>query len=66
MPGAPTTLAKGTWESSGIVDASRVFGRGAFLVDIQAHQWDVPTNTHPGQNRQREQGQLLLIKVRDP
>ena len=66
VPGAPTTLAKGTWESSGIVDASSEFGRGAFLVDIQAHQWDVPTNSHPGQNRQREQGQLLLIKVRDP
>jgi hypothetical protein len=66
VPGAPTTLPKGNWESSGIVDASDAFGRGAFLVDVQAHGWDVPTNTHPGQNRQREQGQLLLIKVKNP
>ncbi len=27
----------GSWESSGIVDASAVFGPGAFLVDVQAH-----------------------------
>ena len=26
----------GAWESSGIVDASKVFGPGAFLVDVQA------------------------------
>ena len=26
----------GAWESSGIVDASSVFGPGAFLVDVQA------------------------------
>jgi hypothetical protein len=66
VPGAPTTLVKGAWESSGIVDASAAFGHGAFLVDVQAHGWDVPTNSHPGQNRQREQGQLLLIKVKNP
>jgi hypothetical protein len=27
----------GTWETSGIVDASSVFGPGAFLIDVQAH-----------------------------
>ena len=27
----------GAWESSGIVDASAAFGRGAFLIDVQAH-----------------------------
>ncbi|HET7678001.1 MAG TPA: hypothetical protein VFK38_09130 [Candidatus Limnocylindrales bacterium] len=27
----------GTWEASGIVDASAAFGPGAFLVDVQAH-----------------------------
>ena len=27
----------GRWESSGVVDASAVFGPGAFLVDVQAH-----------------------------
>ena len=68
VPGAPTTLVKGAWESSGIVDASSVFGRGAFLVDIQAHGWDVmvPGGNDPPAVQQREQGQLLLIKVRDP
>jgi hypothetical protein len=27
----------GTWETSGIVDASAAFGPGAFLIDVQAH-----------------------------
>jgi hypothetical protein len=27
----------GAWESSGIVDASKAFGPGAFLIDVQAH-----------------------------
>src|SRR5918999_4873763 len=29
----------GAWESSGIVDASSVFGPGAFLVTVQAHSY---------------------------
>jgi hypothetical protein len=56
---------KGTWESSGIVDASAVFGPGAFLVDVQAHSWDDPAgigNDAPAVPK-RERGQLLLIKV---
>jgi hypothetical protein len=59
---------KGTWESSGIVDASAVFGPGAFLVDVQAHQWDMPAGTgnDPPAVPQRERGQLLLIKVANP
>jgi hypothetical protein len=67
VPGSPTTV-KGAWESSGIVDASSVFGRGAFLVDIQAHGWDtaVPGGNDPPAIQQRESGQLLLIKVRNP
>jgi hypothetical protein len=56
---------KGTWESSGIVDVSSVFGPGAFLVDVQAHQWDMPTGAgnDPPAVQQRERGQLLLIKT---
>jgi hypothetical protein len=56
---------KGTWESSGIVDVSAVFGPGAFLVDIQAHQWDMPAGAgnDPPAVPQRERGQLLLIKT---
>ena len=59
---------KGTWESSGIVDASAVFGRGTFLVDVQAHQWDMdagPGNDPPAVPK-RERGQLLLIRVPNP
>ena len=54
---------KGTWESSGIVDASAVFGPGAFLVDVQAHQWDMPAGTgnDPPAVPLRERGQLLLM-----
>jgi hypothetical protein len=56
---------KGTWESSGIVDVSAVFGPGAFLVDVQAHQWDMPAGAgnDPPAVPQRERGQLLLIKT---
>ena len=56
---------KGTWESSGIVDVSSVFGPGAFLVDIQAHQWDMPAGAgnDPPAVPQRERGQLLLIRT---
>ena len=37
----------GSWESSGIVDASAAFGPGAFLVDIQAHSIFVETAPAP-------------------
>jgi hypothetical protein len=59
---------RGTWESSGIIDASAVFGRGAFLVDVQAHQWDMPAGpgNDPPAVPQRERGQLLLIRVPNP
>jgi hypothetical protein len=56
---------KGTWESSGIVDVSALFGPGAFLVDVQAHQWDMPAgagNDAPAVPM-RERGQLLLFRV---
>ncbi|MDN5847636.1 MAG: PhoX family protein [Candidatus Nitrosocosmicus sp.] len=42
--------AHGEWESSGILDISRYFGDGAWLVDVQAHTID-------------EGGQLLLLKI---
>jgi hypothetical protein len=59
---------KGAWESSGIVDVSSVFGRGAFLVDIQAHSWDLDAGTgnDPPAVPKRERGQLLLIRVPNP
>jgi hypothetical protein len=67
VPGAPTTLAKGTWESSGIVDASAIFGPGAFLVDVQAHSWEIARQPDPPVlnqvNLMREAGQLLLLRA---
>ena len=64
VPGAPS-LAKGTWESSGIVDASSVFGPGAFLVDVQAHSWDMDAGTGNDAPAvpKRENGQLLLLRA---
>ena len=64
VPGSPTTV-KGTWESSGIVDASAIFGSGAFLVDVQAHGWDevIPGGNDPPAVPSREKGQLLLLRA---
>jgi len=59
----PTTpkQALGNWESSGIVDASRAFGNDMFLIDVQAHGWEINTQTNP--TLSRENGQLLLVKI---
>ena len=59
-----TTPARwGAWESSGIVDASSIFGKGAFLVDIQAPTLIVEREVQATQTLEREGGQLLLIRV---
>jgi hypothetical protein len=62
---------QGAWESSGIVDASKAFGRDTFLIDVQAHTLWV--ERAPGEDNfappgpdftyKREGGQLLLIRV---
>lgn len=68
----PPTIQKanlGSWESSGIVDASSAFGPGAYLVTIQAHTlWvekaDGPDALPPSgkdYTYKREGGQLVLI-----
>lgn len=55
---------QGDWESSGIVDASALFGRGAFLVDVQAHTIAVESEVAPnGILLEREKGQLLLLRI---
>jgi hypothetical protein len=64
VPGAPA-LNRGSWESSGIVDVSSVFGPGAFLLDVQAHGWDetlIGGNDAPAVPK-REHGQLLLLRA---
>jgi hypothetical protein len=60
----PASIALGAWESSGIVDASDAFGRDTFLIDVQAHGWELETATSP--TRSRENGQLLLVEIPDP
>ena len=64
IPGAPP-LGPAAWESSGIVDASSIFGPGAFLVDVQAHGWDteIPGGNDPPAIPKRENGQLLLLRA---
>jgi hypothetical protein len=62
---------QGAWESSGIVDASRAFGRGAFLINVQAHTlWvkQAPGDDNNGDGQpdftyKREGGQLALIRI---
>jgi hypothetical protein len=75
--GGPTDVdarppaAQGAWESSGIVDASKAFGAGAFLINVQAHTlWierapgeDNNGNGQPDFTYKREGGQLLLIRI---
>jgi hypothetical protein len=64
----------GAWESSGIVDASRAFGRGAYLIDVQAHTlWverapgdDNNGDGQPDFTYKREGGQLALLRIPDP
>ncbi len=56
-------LAQGTWESSGIVDASALFGRGAFLVTVQAHDFFIEQEQVGNVLFKREGGQMLLLRV---
>jgi hypothetical protein len=61
----------GAWESSGIVDASSAFGRGAYLINVQAHTlWierapgdDNNGDGQPDFTYKREGGQLALIRI---
>ena len=62
---------QGAWESTGIVDASAAFGRGAFLINVQAHTlWvekapgaDNNGDGQPDFTNKREGGQLALIRI---
>jgi hypothetical protein len=61
----------GAWETSGIVDASSAFGRGAFLINVQAHTlWveKAPGDDNNGDGQpdftyKREGGQLALLRI---
>jgi hypothetical protein len=54
---------QGSWESSGIVDASSAFGPGAFLVSIQAHTIFVQQEQRGLLTFKREAGQLLVFHL---
>jgi hypothetical protein len=67
-----TTGARlGAWESSGIIDASRAFGRDWFLVDVQAGTISLDRVEGPDGNGdgrpdtvlEREGGQLMLLRI---
>ena len=53
------TVQAGIWETSGIVEARRAFGRNTFLFDVQAH---APTTPPGGRTVTVEDGQLLLLR----
>jgi len=57
----------GAWESSGIVDASSVFGPGAFLLDVQAATFVLQEEVHieglDTLTYQRDGGQLGLLRI---
>ncbi|HEY8192509.1 MAG TPA: hypothetical protein VIF36_01170 [Gaiellaceae bacterium] len=59
----PAKSLAGGWESSGIIDASKYFGKGAFLVDVQAGSLVVEEEVRPDATYQREGGQLLLFRL---
>ena len=56
----------GAWESSGIVDASKWFGRGAYLMDVQAGTLIVEEEKRGNLTYQREGGQLVLLRAPGP
>jgi hypothetical protein len=40
-----------------------MFGQGAFLVDVQAHGWEIDTEPGDGFEYRKEAGQLLLLRI---
>jgi hypothetical protein len=63
---SPAKSLAGGWESSGIIDASKFFGKGAFLVDVQAGSLVVEEAACGDATCQREGGQLLLLRLPNP
>jgi hypothetical protein len=60
---ATTPGAWGSWESTGVIDASSVFGPGAFLINVQAHTLWVEQSAAPDWTNKREGGQLMLLRI---
>jgi hypothetical protein len=55
-------VGPGVWETSGIIDASAMFGRDTWLSDVQAH---APTAAPGGSAVTVEDGQLFLLRPAD-
>jgi hypothetical protein len=55
--------AAGTWESSGIVDASKFLGKGTYLLDVQAHTLAVQEEVRGPLTFVREGGQVLALRI---
>lgn len=53
-------VGPGIWETSGIIDASKLFGRDTWIMDVQAH----PPTTAPAPNTV-EDGQLVIMAPRE-
>jgi hypothetical protein len=55
----------GAWESSGVVDASGIFGAGWWLLDVQAHYttMHVPDQSLEPDTAKGEGGQLMLLFI---
>jgi secreted PhoX family phosphatase len=56
-----TDTSQGDWESSGIIDASELYGKGSWLLDAQAHSLERPTIN--GVQVNGPDGQLLLMNI---
>jgi hypothetical protein len=66
----PTTLRRGTWESSGVINAQTLLGGGWWLLDVQAHSTFAaqPGVTAPGaqptpNTATGEDGQFLAVYI---
>ena len=55
-------VGPGVWETSGIIDASTLFGRDTWISDVQAHP---PTTAPGGSTVTVEDGQLFLMRPAD-
>jgi hypothetical protein len=53
----------GAWETTGIIDASSVFGPGAFLINVQASSYVITQEVRDGITYQRDGGQLGLLRI---
>jgi hypothetical protein len=61
----PASLRKGTWESSGVTNASHILGRGWWFTDVQAHSTLIsqPGPTLIPDSSTGEDGQLQAVYI---